>query len=182
MYKDMRPNLMKLLISLAQKENVTRIQFHLKNKMRDILLSNNYTVAFSSLILLTIIIEHDKNRLIMDFELINTLLLNLGTDDPKIFDGTLEILTEEGILSNDSYLQVVFSVKEIENITMILPQINEPKKAGILFNIIYHYMSDMKTASSFIKIADEKFYVCLYNWLQKGSKALQKNILDMLHR
>jgi hypothetical protein len=77
---------------------------------------------------------------------------------------------------------VVFSVKEIENITMILPQINEPKKAGILFNIIYHYMSDMKTASSFIKIADEKFYVCLYNWLQKGSKALQKNILDMLHR
>jgi hypothetical protein len=73
MYKDMRPNLMKLLISLAQKENVTRIQFHLKNKMRDILLSNNYTVAFSSLILLTIIIEHDKNRLIMDFELINTL-------------------------------------------------------------------------------------------------------------
>ena len=71
-----------------------------------------------------------------------------------------KVLKEEGILSNESYLQVIFSTKEIGNISKVLPIVNEEKKAIILLNIIYHYISDIKTAGSFIKIGSEEFYVC----------------------
>lgn len=181
-YKDMKPNLMFLLNKLCVKENIIRIQFHLKNRYKDIILSNNFVVASNALILLKKIILLDKNRLIMDFQLIHTLLLNLGTENQAIFNSTLDILKEEGILSNESYLQVIFSTKEISNISKVLPLVNDEKKSIILFNIIYHYVSDIKTAGSFIKIGGEDFYICLYNWLQRGSKPTQKMVLDILTR
>ena len=181
-YNGMKANLMLLQNKLCVRENIVRIQFHLKNRYKDIILSNNFFVATNALILQKKIIDMDKNRLIMDFQLIQTLLLNLGTENQAIFNSTQDILKEEGILSNESYLQVIFSTKEIGNISKVLPIVNEEKKAIILFNIIYHYISDIKTAGSFIKIGSEEFYICQYNWLQRGTKPTQKMILDILTR
>lgn len=77
-YKDIRENALRLLISLISDDTIDRVVKNLKGKIKLLITERDAKIVYSSLLMLKRILEFDKTHQIIDFELIQSLILNLG--------------------------------------------------------------------------------------------------------
>jgi len=136
-YKDIRQKSLSLIVTLISDETFERVVKNLKGKMKILVTERDAKIVFSSLLVLKRILEFDKTQKIVDFELIQSLIMNLGHIENNIFNETMEILTYLRVLDDDTYIKVMFTMDGIIRLLDIFPHLNDTAKINFCLAVFY---------------------------------------------
>ena len=136
-YKDIRQKSLSLLVTLISEETFERVIKNLKGKIKILVTERDAKIVFSSLLVLKRILEFDKTNKIVDFELIQSLIMNLGHIENNIFNETMEILTYLRVLDDDTYIKVMFTMDGIIRLLDIFPTLNDLAKINFCLAVFY---------------------------------------------
>jgi hypothetical protein len=169
-------------VTLVSEDTCERVVRNLKGKLKMLVTERDAKVVFSSLLVLKRILEFDKTQKIIDFELIQSLIMNLGHIENNIFDETMEILTYLRILDDDTYIRVMFTMDGIIRLLDIFPHLKDMAKINFCLSVFYQFTHDPKTAGSVMAKGGKVFYETLYNNLHKGNADAKYLILKILNK
>lgn len=159
--KDIRTKAMKFLITMITPETVSRISKNLRGKLKKLVTDKDQKIVFVALLLLKKISSFPQSQGVMNFDLTQALMLNLGHSSKKIFEATIEILSSFEILEKENYIKVMFSTQALSNILKIFPLTNDPKIIKFLIAIIHQFSHDLKMAGSLMSQGGEQLFVTL---------------------
>lgn len=109
--------------------------------------------------------KFDTTKKIVDFELIQSLILNLGHSNRKIFNETMEVLSTLNVIEDDVYMKVMFTMDGIQNLIKIFPNLNDPAKISFCLAVLFQFTHDPKTAGTVMLRGGDKLYQALVIFL-----------------
>jgi hypothetical protein len=148
-------------MSLISAETIDRVIVNLKGRFKNLITERDPAVVYSSLKLLHRILELDPMKKIMDFELVQNLVLNLGHSNSKIFNDTIDLLSYNNVLDDNHYLKVIFSIESMINLIEVFNKLNDPAKINFCLAVIFEFTHDAKTAGTLMIKGGKEFYTAM---------------------
>ena len=152
---------MKFLMALIMDDTVIRVVKKLRGRIKVLITDRDPQIVFIALNLLKKISSFEKSKGILDFDLAQALVLNLGHSSKKIFDETVNILAKFDVLDDDVYVKIMFSNQALSNILSAFPEVNDTKLLRFMISVIYQFSSDPKTSGNLMTEGGERLYVGL---------------------
>jgi hypothetical protein len=169
-------------MALISPETIDRIVMNLKGRMKTLVVDRDATLVYSTLKLMHKVLELDKEKRILDFELVQSLVLNLDHTNQKIFNETVDFLAHNHILEDNSYLKVIFTADSLNRIIDIFPSINVQAKVNFCLTVIFEFTHDTKAAGTIMAKGGKSFYSALHTNLLNGDKKARVMIMKILYQ
>lgn len=110
--------------------------------------------------------KYDNTKKIVDFELIQSLILNLGHSNRKIFNETMDVLSSLNIVEDEVYMKVMFTMEGIQNLIEIFPNLNDSAKISFCLAVLFQFTHDPKTAGTVMLKGGEPLYKALVKMIK----------------
>lgn len=148
-------------MALISPETIDRIVMNLKGRVKNLVIDRDVTLVYSTLKLLHKILELDPMKRILDFELVQNLVLNLDHANTKVFNDTVDLLSQNNVLEDNNYLKVIFNVDSLARLIDLLPMLNDIPKINFCLTVIFEFTHDAKTAGTLMAKGGVNFYTAL---------------------
>ena len=142
-------------------DTIDRVVMNLKGRIKNLITDRDANLVFATLKLLHKILELDTAKKILDFELVQNLVLNLDHTNTKIFNETADLLAHNNVLEDNNFLKVVFTAESMHRLLDIFPRVNDPAKVNFCLTVIFEFTHDPKTAGSLMVKGGKDFYMAL---------------------
>lgn len=142
-------------------DTIDRITMNLKGRIKNLIVERDGNLVFSTLKLLHKILELDPAKKILDFELVQNLVMNLDHTNTKIFNETADLLAHNAVLEDNNFLKVVFTAESMHRLLDLFPRINDPAKVNFCLTVIFEFTHDPKTAGTLMVRGGKNFYTAL---------------------
>ena len=169
-------------MALISPDTIDRIVMNLKGRMKTLVVDRDATLVYSTLKLMHKVLELDKEKRILDFELVQSLVLNLDHTNQKIFNETVDFLAHNHILEDSSYLKVIFTADSLNRIIEIFPTLNAQAKVNFCLTVIFEFTHDTKAAGTIMAKGGKQFYSALHTNLLNGDKKARVMIMKILYQ
>ena len=163
-------------------DTIDRIVMNLKGRMKSLLIDRDPSLVYSSLKLLHKILELDSDRRIMDFELVQCMVLNLDHGNQKIFNETVDFLSHNNILEDNSYLKVIFTSESLHKLMDLFPTLTQQTKINFCLTVLFEFTHDTKSAGSLMAKGGKIFYHALHKSLLSGDRKSKVMIMKILYQ
>jgi hypothetical protein len=163
-FVEIRANCLRLLMALISADTIDRIVLNLKGKVKALVLDRDVNLVFGTLKLLHKILEFDVLKRILDFELVQNLVMNLDHANTKIFNETVDLLSHNQILEDNTYLKVIFNSDSLNRMIQIFPSVSDIPKVNFYLIVIFEFTFDPKTAGTLMAMGGSDFYKALVGW------------------
>ena len=181
-FMEIRSHCIKLLFSLISIDTIDRIVLNLKGRIKNLVIERDANLVYSALKLLHKILDLDKGKRILDFELVQNLVLNLDHANQKIFSETVDLLSFNNILEDASMLKVMFTLDSMGRLIDVFPKLTEPAKVNFCLTVLFEFTHDAKTAGSLLSRAGKPFYTSMYSNLMNGDKKVKLMVMKILYQ
>lgn len=172
-FVEIRGNCLKLLMALISPDTIDRIVLNLKGKIKTLILDRDVNLVFGSLKLLHKVLEYDTMKRILDFELVQNLVINLDHANTKIFNETVDLLSHNQILEDNTYLKVIFNSDSLNRMIQIFPSVSDIPKVNFYLIVIFEFTFDPKTAGTLMAMGGTDFYKALVNFKLQEYKFIE---------
>ena len=181
-FLEIRSNCLKLLFALISPDTIDRIVMNMKGRIKNLVIDRDGNLVYSSLKLLHKILDLDRTKRILDFELVQNLVMNLDHVNPKIFSETVDLLSHNSVLEDSSMLKVMFTMDSMTRLMDSFPKITEPTKINFCLTVLFEFTHDSKTAGNLLSKANKTFYSALYFNLMNGDKKAKLMVMKILYQ
>lgn len=148
-------------MAMIGEDTIDRIVLNLKGRIKNLIIERDGGLVFSTLKLLHKILELDPAKKILDFELVQNLVMNLDHTNTKIFNETADLLAHNAILEDNNFLKVVFTSESMHRLLDMFPKVNDPAKVNFCLTVIFEFTHDPKTAGTLMARGGKGFYSAL---------------------
>lgn len=169
-------------MALISKETIDRIVMNLRGKMKHLVNDRDPNIVFPSMKLLHKILELDPKHRILDFELVQNMVLNLDHSNERIFNETIDLLSHNRVLDDNNYLKVIFSSTSLSKLVELYPKMRDPAKVAFCLAVVFEFTHDPKTAGVLMAKASKEFYAALHTSLLAGDRRTKLIILKILYQ
>lgn len=160
-FQEIRTASLKLLMAMIGEDTIDRIVMNMKGRIKNLIVDRDGTLVFSTLKLLHKILELDTAKKILDFELVQNLVMNLDHTNTKIFNETADLLAHNSVLDDNNFLKVVFTAESMYKLLEMFPRVNDPAKVNFCLTVIFEFTHDPKTAGTLMARGGKNFYNAL---------------------
>lgn len=181
-FMEIRTLCIKLLMALICEDSIDRIVLNLKGRLKTLVVERDGNLVFSTLKLLHKILELDPSKRVLDFELVQNLVLNLDHTNTKIFSETTDLLSHNSILEDSNFLKVVFTADSMHRMIEMFPKTNDPPRINFCLLVIFEFTHDAKTAGTLMARGGTEFYTALYTNLLNGERKTKLVIMKILYQ
>lgn len=161
-------------MAMIGEDTIDRIVLNLKGRIKNLIIERDGVLVFSTLKLLHKILELDPAKKILDFELVQNLVMNLDHTNTKIFNETADLLAHNAILEDNNFLKVVFTSESMHRLLDMFPKVNDPAKVNFCLTVIFEFTHDPKTAGTLMARGGKGFYSALVVFLNIAYKPVER--------
>lgn len=153
-------------MALISPDTIDRIVLNLKGRVKNLVIDRDIGLIYSTLKLLHKVLELDEMKRILDFELVQNLVLNLDHANTRIFNETVDLLSHNNVLEDNNYLKVIFNAESLTRLLEIFPMVNDIPKVNFCLIVIFEFTHDAKTAGTLMAKGGSAFYTTLVLYSQ----------------
>lgn len=169
-------------MALISVDTIDRIVVNLKGRLKNLIVDRDGTLVFASMKLLQKILEIDTKKRILDFELVQNLVLNLDHVNEAIFSETMDLLSHYNILEDNNYLKVIFTTDALTRLIEYFPRLQSPDRINFCLTVIFEFTYDSKNAGTLMSKGGRQFYTSLFTNLMNGDKLLKLKIMKIVYQ
>ena len=156
-------------------DTIDRIVMNLKGRIKNLIVERDANLVFSTLKLLHKVLELDPAKKILDFELVQNLVMNLDHTNTKIFNETADLLAHNAVLEDNNFLKVVFTSESMHRLLDMFPRINDPAKVNFCLTVIFEFTHDPKTAGTLMVKGGKNFYTALVGVIDQAHQPAERD-------
>jgi hypothetical protein len=169
-------------MALISPDTIDRIVINLKGRIKNLVIDRDGNLVFASLKLLQKILEIDSKKRILDFQLVQNLVMNLDHANESIFTETMDLLSHNNILSEQNYLKVIFTTDALNKLIEHFPRMQLPERINFCLTVVFEFTHDAKNASPLMSKGGRPFYTALYTNLLNGDRLMKVKIMKIIYQ
>lgn len=181
-FQEIRSSSLRLLMALISIDTIDRIVINMKGRIKNLVVDRDGTLVFASLKLLQKILELDSKKRILDFELVQNLVLNLDHASEAIFSETMDLLSHHNILDDTNYLKVIFTTDALSKLMEFFPRLQSPERINFCLTVIFDFTYDSKNAGTLMSKGGRQFYTSLHLNLLNGDQPVKLKIMKIIYQ